>query len=254
MKIYGLVGYPLSHSFSGRYFAEKFARESITDCIYNLYPLDRIESLLTLVHDVKELSGLNVTIPYKEKVLDFLNSMDDGIQQIGAVNTIKIFRKGSDIHLKGYNTDVYGFSESLKPFLKPEIQKALVLGTGGASRAVCHALNHLGISVTMVSRNPRMPGHISYQMITPDVMADHKLIVNTTPAGMFPDTGSCPPLPYEFLTSGHLLYDLVYNPPETRFMVEGKQKKATVVSGLQMLYLQADKSWEIWNRPDYIIA
>ncbi|HLO57162.1 MAG TPA: shikimate dehydrogenase [Bacteroidales bacterium] len=254
MKIYGLIGYPLSHSFSGRYFAEKFAREGITDCKYNLYPLDRIESLVSLLRDEKDLAGLNVTIPYKEKVLDFLDSTDDCIQQIGAVNTIKIFREGSDIHLKGYNTDVYGFSESLKPLLKPGIQKALVLGTGGASRAVMYALNELGIRVTMVSRNPRVPGHISYEMITADVMADQRLIVNTTPSGMFPDTGSCPPLPYEFLTSGHVLFDLVYNPPETRFMTEGKQKKATVVSGLQMLYLQADKSWEIWNRPDYIIA
>jgi shikimate dehydrogenase len=193
--------------------------------------------------------GLNVTIPYKEKVITFLNETDESIKSVGAVNTIKIYRQNNDYRLKGFNTDVFGFTESLKPFLKPDTHRALVLGTGGAAKAVAYALGQLKIAVTWVSRNPSKAGHISYEMVSPRVMADHKLIVNTSPAGMHPNQDTCPPIPYDLITTHHILYDLVYNPQETLFLEQGKKKKATVISGLNMLYLQADKSWEIWNSP-----
>jgi shikimate dehydrogenase len=247
MKLYGLIGFPLSHSFSAKYFAGKFAAENITDCSYQLFPIEKIEMLPDLIRSNPDLSGLNITIPYKEKVIPFLHDTDVSIKSVGAVNTIKIYRQNDDYRLKGFNTDVYGFTESLRPFLKPDIRKALVLGTGGAAKAVAYALGQLQIAVTWVSRNPSKSGHISYEMVSPLVMSEHKLIVNTSPAGMYPHQDTCPPIPYDLITADHILYDLVYNPEETLFLEKGKKKKATVISGLKMLYLQADKSWEIWN-------
>lgn len=247
MRGFGLIGFPLSHSFSAKYFAEKFERERLKDCTYNNFPLEQIGQLNQLIEQRDDLVGLNVTIPYKEQVIPYLQSVDEEAAQIGAVNTIKILRKDGNIHLKGYNTDAYGFRASLEPFVKKHFSKALILGTGGASKAVAHVLSKLGIEVTYVSRKPGKPEHLSYEELTPAVMASCQVIVNTSPAGMYPNTDASPAIPYECLTQGHVLYDLVYNPAETKFMALGRMKGASAINGLQMLHLQADKAWEIWN-------
>lgn len=248
MRLYGLIGYPLSHSFSAKYFAGKFAAEGITDCEYRLFPMDNMDKLLPLIHENEQLCGLNVTIPYKEAVIRFLDELDENIHYIGAVNTIKISRRNNQLVLKGYNTDSYGFSGALAPYVKGVTGgKALILGTGGASKAVAYVLGKLGFSITWVSRKPKQAGQLSYQEVTPAVVAEHRLIVNTSPAGMYPAVDTMPDIPYPVLTDDHILYDLVYNPGETRFMAMGKQQGATVIGGLQMLHLQADKAWEIWN-------
>jgi shikimate dehydrogenase len=247
MKYYGLIGFPLTHSFSMQYFSEKFEREGISGCSYSNYPLEHIELLPQLIAGNEDLAGLNVTIPYKEQVIPYLDKVDDDIAQIGAVNTLKITRHGGKVSLIGYNTDVYGFSESLKPFLKEHYRKALILGTGGASKAAAFVLGGLGFEITYVSRNPRRDGQISYAQLTPEIVAGARVIVNTSPVGMFPDINSCPAIPYDSITPDHVLFDLIYNPPETRFMALGRKMGAKVINGLQMLHLQAEKSWEIWN-------
>ncbi len=247
MKLYGLVGFPLSHSFSAEYFAEKFEREHIHDCQYHLFPIESIDQLPDLIRSIPELAGLNVTIPYKQSVMSYLKLIDTGAEQIGAVNTIKINRNKDSYSLMGFNTDAYGFRESLKPLVNKNYKQALILGTGGASRAVAYILGQMGIQMTFVSRNPVNPRHISYEDINPSIIAACKIIVNTSPLGMFPNTASYPPIPYESLTKEHLLYDLVYNPVETEFLKRGEYKGAKTVNGLQMLHLQADKAWEIWN-------
>jgi shikimate dehydrogenase len=247
MKLYGLIGYPLTHSFSAQYFSEKFFRESIHDSHYELYPIGNIEMLLPLISVTKELKGLSVTIPYKEKVIPFLSTMDDTAKEVGAVNTIKIVRD-TNISLEGYNTDIFGFEESLKPLLQKNHKKALILGTGGASKAIAFVLKKLGIEFIFVSRNKSYSASvITYKELNRDIIASHSLIVNTTPAGMFPHIDESPNIPYDYLTNEHLLYDLVYNPSETQFMKKGIKKGATVSNGLQMLYLQAEKAWQIWN-------
>jgi shikimate dehydrogenase len=247
MKHFGLIGYPLSHSFSARFFAEKFQREGITDSLYQLFPIEEIKYLRGLILENVDLLGLNVTIPYKQQVIPLLHDLDDSIAQIGAVNTIKIYRNNNSIRLKGYNTDVYGFRLSLEPFIKKEFTNALILGSGGASRAAVYVLEGMGLKVTRVSRNPKNRGDISYEMITPEMMAVSSVIVNTSPVGMYPDINSFPYIPYEYLTSDHVLFDLIYNPEETKFMALGKSKGAKVMNGMQMLHLQAEKAWEIWN-------
>lgn len=247
MRGFGLIGFPLSHSFSVKYFAEKFEREWLKDCTYSNFPLEQIGQLNQLIEQREDLVGLNVTIPYKEQVIPYLQSLDEEAAQIGAVNTIKILRKDGSIHLKGYNTDAYGFQTSLEPFVKKHFSKALILGTGGASKAVAYVLGKLGIEVTYVSRIPRNPEHLAYEELTPAVMASCQVIVNTSPAGMYPNTDACPAIPYESLNQGHVLYDLIYNPDETKFMALGRMKGASAINGLQMLHLQADKAWEIWN-------
>jgi shikimate dehydrogenase len=247
MKCYGLIGFPLSHSFSGKYFAEKFEREGIKNCIYSNYPIEHIGLLPRLISENGNLYGLNVTIPYKEQVIPFLDSVEDDVTHIGAVNTIKIYRQGGIIRLKGFNTDVYGFSASLKPFLKGSFRNALLFGTGGASKAAAHVLNEMGFNVTVVSRTPKSRNQISYEQVTPQLIVRSEVIVNASPIGMYPNIDSCPAIPYEYLTPGHVLFDLVYNPPETKFLAKGKVMGAVVINGMQMLHLQADKAWEIWN-------
>lgn len=247
MKNYGLIGYPLSHSFSKKYFAEKYVTEGITDCFYDLFPLENINQFPQLLTQIEGLVGLNVTIPYKEQVLPFLDEIDTDAAAIGAVNTIKI----TNGKLKGFNTDVYGFGQSLLPILNNKYNsnlklKALILGTGGASKAVLYALNKLGIETKFVSRNPQN-NQFSYDDLTETIITSHQIIVNTTPLGMSPKINSFPNIPYSFLTKNHLLYDLVYNPKISAFLQKGLDKEATIKNGLEMLHLQAEKSWEIWN-------
>jgi shikimate dehydrogenase len=243
VKLYGLIGFPLTHSFSQKYFTEKFAKEKITDCQYKLFPLGNLSELQNLLSENKELKGINVTIPFKEKIIPYLNELDIAAQEIGAVNTISIVNG----KLKGYNTDVYGFRQSIKPFLESHHQRALILGTGGASKAICYVLNKIGIDYFLVSRNPKNEKEIAYTTLNQFAMESCPLIINTTPLGMYPNVDTFPPIPYEFLTDKNLLFDVVYNPLETIFLQKGKAKKSTVISGLNMLYLQAEKSWDIWN-------
>lgn len=247
MKLYGLIGYPLSHSFSAKYFAEKFEHEKIRDSRYQLFPIENIEMLPGIIHQFPELCGLNVTIPYKQSVISYLQKIEENAEQIGAVNTIKIIWNKGTYTLFGYNTDSFGFMESLKPHLNQKQLHALVLGTGGASKAVAYALRLMGIQVTFVSRKPFGPNQIPYRDITQSVISENKIIVNSSPVGTYPDIYSFPDIPYDLLTADHLLYDLVYNPAETEFLKRGREKGAATINGLQMLHLQADRAWEIWN-------
>lgn len=243
--MYGLIGYPLGHSFSANFFNEKFLREDIDES-YSLFPLESIECLPSLLNDHKDLKGLNVTIPYKQKVIDYLDDISDEAKKIGAVNVIKITSENGKKYLKGFNSDAIGFKNSLVPLLRKDVNKALVLGSGGASKAVIFVLNELGIEVTEVSRKKR-DNNITYDEITDEIMASHQLIVNTTPLGMWPNTQDAPSIPYQFVTSSHILYDLVYNPEITEFMRKGLSKGACVKNGLDMLHGQAIAAWEIWQ-------
>ncbi len=321
MPLYGLIGNRLSHSFSEGYFAEKFRKEGIEDARYKNFPIKSIDELPGLINQNPQLSGLNVTIPYKEAVIPYLNEMDPDARAIGAVNTIRIERNQSaddafyhkndadlrktdhdikerngkktadmneknivdmdwkktiemngkkaidcdwksthdmkcnktgpeqkDFFLTGHNTDLYGFETSLTPLLKPFHQNALVLGTGGASKAVIYALERMGVEYMLVSRNPSGKQVMAYEQINEEVMKNHQIIVNTSPLGMYPEVDKCPDLPYEYLSEYHILYDLIYNPAETLFLKKGKSKGSLIKNGLEMLELQAEKSWEIWNR------
>jgi shikimate dehydrogenase len=247
MKKYGLIGYPLGHSFSKKYFTNKFQKEKIKDCLYVNFPIESAGKLPALISENKDLKGLNVTIPYKKEVIQYLNEVDKTADVIGAVNTIKITRLKNTCNLKGYNTDVYGFRHSLIPCLRKYHKKALVLGTGGSSLAITYVLDQLNIQYIYVSRNPRMETQISYKDITGELMEECKIIINTTPLGMYPDVDKCADIPYEYITPEHLLYDLVYNPEVSKFMKKGLENGASVINGLSMLHLQAEKSWEIWN-------
>ncbi|MCB0557735.1 MAG: shikimate dehydrogenase [Lewinellaceae bacterium] len=247
LHLYGLIGYPLSHSFSKRYFNEKFRREGLESYYYELFPLEKIEALPALLKAHPGLRGLNVTIPYKQQVMAYLDELDEGAAAVGAVNTIKI-REG---RLTGYNTDVFGFERSLRTFLEDngaEVAglQALVLGTGGAAKAVAYVLRKMGIRFQWVSRNNK-PGYLTYQRLNETLMQDHRLIINTTPLGMLPKVETYPEIPFQHIGPQHLLYDLVYNPEETTFMARGRQQGAAVHNGLAMLHLQAEKAWEIWN-------
>jgi len=248
MKIFGLIGNPIGHSLSQQYFREKFRREQIMDCTYELYTMNHLTGLLPLLMQSVEISGLNVTIPFKVEVIDYLDELDGLAEAVGAVNCISINRLSGRPYLVGYNTDVYGFEQSIRPRLDRPHLNALVLGTGGSSKAVSFALQRMGIHVTNVSRYPGSENEIGYNSLTGDMMAQYTLIVNTTPLGMAPDTENCPPIPYEFLSGDHLLIDLIYNPLETLFIKRGKAYGAAAVNGMEMLYLQAEKSWEIWSR------
>ena len=246
-KLYGLIGYPLTHSFSEKYFTEKFAKETISDSEYNLFPLQTIGQLTQLIKDNPRLSGLNVTIPFKESVIPFLDELDETAKKVGAVNCIKV-ESGK---LKGYNTDVYGFKQSIKPFLENHHERALILGTGGASKAVYHVLKEIGIDCYFVSRDKStatLKNVFDYEELNEYIFNAFKLIVNTTPVGMFPDINHAPKIPFERITSSHLLYDLVYNPMETEFLKRGKEKGALTVNGLSMLHQQAEEAWRIWNK------
>lgn len=244
--MYGLIGYPLGHSYSANFFNQKFECEKIEET-YKLFPLSHISEFKSLLKKNPSLKGLNVTIPYKETIIPYLDSLSDEAAEIGAVNVIKFMTdECGKIVLKGYNSDTIGFKESLKPLLRKDIKKGLVLGTGGASKAVCHALKELGIDVSKVSRKGS-DEILRYEDLTPEVIENHLLIVNTTPVGMYPKVNEFPALPYESLTPSHICYDLIYNPQETAFMKKSKEYGATVKNGLEMLHLQALKSWEIWN-------
>jgi shikimate dehydrogenase len=250
MKQYGLIGFPLTHSFSARYFTEKFSREGISGCVYLNFPMEQIGLLPRLIADHPRLAGLNVTIPFKRQVIAYLDQLDDEAASVGAVNTVTIARKGGSLQLKGFNTDIYGFRESLRPYLKPRHHKAMILGTGGAAVAVAHVLKGMGFEIQFASRNPRDQQQLSYEQLTPESIAGTQLIVNTSPLGMHPDTGACPAIPYQAITPDHVLFDLIYNPAETRFLARGKERGATIINGLQMLHLQAEESWKIWNTKD----
>lgn len=248
MQKYGLIGYPLKHSFSIGYFNEKFKAENI-DAEYVNFEIPTINDFMQVIEENPDLCGLNVTIPYKEQVIPFLDELDKDTAKIGAVNVIKLVRlpKGK-VKLVGYNSDIIGFTQSIEPLLQSHHKKALILGTGGASKAVYHGLNNLGIESTFVSRTKKNNKFLTYEELTPEVMASHTVIVNTTPVGMFPKVDFCPNIPYEQLTSDHLLYDLLYNPNETLFMKKGQAQGAITKNGLEMLLLQAFAAWEIWKR------
>ncbi len=246
MDKYGLIGYPLGHSFSISYFNEKFENENI-DAQYINFEIPTIEALPEVLASNPELKGLNVTIPYKEKVISFLDSVSPEARAIGAVNVIRVTHKGNDIILKGFNSDVIGFTKSIEPMLEKKWhRKALILGTGGASKAIDYGLKALGLETVFVSRYER-PGTIQYGNITPEVVKEYNVIVNCTPVGMYPHSEECPQLPYEAMDSHTILYDLIYNPDETLFMRRGAQYGANVKNGLEMLLLQAFSSWEFWN-------
>ena len=247
MDLYGLIGYPLGHSFSARFFTEKFRREGI-DASYRNFELEDIGELMELLAEVPEIKGFNVTIPYKQQILPYLTVISPQAREIGAVNTVRLIHDdfGTISAIEGYNTDAPAFARTVAPLLPIEAVSALILGTGGASKAVSAALSALGIDHKFVSRSPQ-EGQLSYSDLTPDVMAANKLIVNTTPLGMSPNLDACPPIPYEMLTESHVCYDLIYNPEQTLFMTRAKEKGAMVKNGLDMLHLQALLAWQIWQ-------
>ncbi len=246
MKLLGIIGYPLGHTFSPEYFRQKFLREGIEDYDYQTFPIQTIEEFPTLIQQHPNLIGLNVTIPYKSAVMPFLNKIHPEAQAIGAVNTIKII--GNEYI--GFNTDCFGFESSLSQLLQENpyypTLSALVLGTGGSSKSVQYVLQKLGIPFQVVSRK-REHHNIVYQELTPDIIHTHQLIINTTPLGMFPNTEECPPILYQELTPRHILYDLIYNPEETLFLKKGKEKGCIIQNGHEMLCLQAEFSWKIWT-------
>ena len=247
MQKYGLLGYPLGHSFSKNYFNQKFESEKI-DAQYVNFEISDIKYIKNVLKENPNLNGLNVTIPYKEQVIPYLDDLDEDARLIGAVNVIK-FTKGflGKTKLIGYNSDIIGFKRSIEPLLDSSHRKALILGTGGASKAVMHGLKQLGVGTTFVSRTPK-EHCITYQDVTPELLESYTVIVNTTPLGMFPNVDACPDIPYDALTPKHLLYDLLYNPAETLFIKKGKEHGAVVKNGLEMLLLQAFAAWEIWQK------
>lgn len=242
MRAFGLIGYPLGHSFSKKYFTAKFEREGITENVYELYPLEQIGQLKDLLVSNPDLLGLNVTIPYKEQVIAYLDSMSPVVQEIGACNCIRI----EDGQLIGHNTDVIGFSRSLLPKLKPHHKQALIFGTGGSAKAVAYTLKEMNIPFLQVSRTPSK-GMIAYEDIDQSILDVHTLLINTSPVGMYPDVTKAPAIPYAFIGADHYLFDLVYNPARTRFLQEGALRGAAVENGSDMLAIQAEASWEIWN-------
>lgn len=246
MRKFGLIGYPLGHSFSKKFFTEKFLKERIPDCSYENFPIPDLRELPRLISSEHYLVGLNVTIPYKSEVIKYLNKVDGESAEINAVNVLKIKRMQSRLKLSGFNSDITGIEATLRPLIKPAIKKAIVLGTGGSSKAVCYTLKKLNLEYTLVSRNPK-PGVITYRDIDKDLLKDHLLVINTTPLGMYPHTGGKPDIDFNLLTHEHVLFDLVYNPEETTFLKLGKERGAATVNGLKMLIIQAEKSWEIWN-------
>ena len=247
MDLYGLIGHPLGHSFSKDFFNQKFQSENI-DAQYLNFDIPTIE-LLNEVLTRQQIKGLNVTIPYKEKVIPFLDELSEDAKSIGAVNVIKVYQQENKIRLKGFNTDVIGFTESLQPLLNPTHKKALILGTGGASKAVQFGLQQLNIETLFVSRRS-CDNTLTYSQLTSKVMKEHTVVINCTPVGMHPHTDECPEIPYEFIGEGHILYDLVYNPEETLFLKKGKAVGATTKNGLEMLLLQAKAAWNIWTNKD----
>jgi len=243
-NIYGLLGKNISYSFSANFFSKKFLNENIENSEYVNFDLQNIQDFKKLIQENDNLKGMNVTIPYKEDVIPYLNILDKTAEKIGAVNTIKFTKRGN---LKGYNTDVVGFAESIKPLLKRHHKKALILGTGGASKAVAYVFKKNDIKFKYVSRKPKGKKQISYDSLNEEMMNDFSIIVNCTPLGTFPNVEAFPNIPYQYITEKHLLFDLIYNPEITQFLAKGKEKGAVIKNGYDMLVLQAEASWNIWN-------
>lgn len=243
MRRYGLIGYPLSHSFSQKYFTEKFSREGIADAVYELFPISSIDELPAVLKAHPDLHGLNVTIPYKQQVLSFLHDASHLPAGLQACNCIKI----KDQRLTGFNTDVTGFQNSFSPLLQPHHTKALILGSGGAAAAVAYCLQQMGIEYKIVSRSIGKGAQLTYDDIDDAVIANHPVIINTTPLGQYPNVEAAPSLPYQALTPAHYLYDLLYNPAKTVFLKHGEEQGATIKNGQEMLVIQAEESWKIWN-------
>lgn len=244
MKKLGLLGKNISYSFSKTYFKKKFDNESIENTSYENFDIESIDLFPKIIKETRKLKGLNVTIPYKQQVIPYLDKVNKKAKAIGAVNTIKITKKGK---LVGYNTDCYGFKKSLKPYIKSKHKKALILGTGGASKAVAYALKQLGIEYKYVSRTLKDNVSFTYDALTKNDISEHQVIINCTPLGTFPNVEACPNIPYLAINKHHILFDLIYNPEETKFLKHGKSNNAVTINGLNMLKLQADKSWDIWN-------
>lgn len=244
---YGLIGFPLSHSFSKTYFKEKFTRESI-DAVYDLFPLEDINGLPGLIKENPDIRGLNVTIPHKQQVVKFLDSVSDEAARINAVNVVKVFVKPNGYRLEGYNTDAPAFESELIDFAGTQPSNALILGTGGASAAVAYVLGKLGWEYKFVSRSPEKEDTIGYLQLNEGIIAQTRLIVNTTPLGMYPGISGCPAIPFSFINADHLLFDLVYNPEQTTFLLNGMKYGAKTRNGLGMLHKQAEMAWEIWKK------
>lgn len=243
MKTYGLIGYPLAHSFSKQYFTEKFKKEGIADCQYEAYPIRSIDEIIDLLKENPELRGLNITIPYKQLILPFLNNSDNIPGGLKACNCVKI----NEGKMTGYNTDVTGFERSFLPYLNNHHKSALILGNGGATEAVKFVLQKLNIAYKIVSRKIHDGSDLTYQDLNEQVIDENKIIINTTPLGTFPNTHDCPDIPYQFLTAGHFLFDVVYNPEKSLFLQKGEAYGATIKNGYEMLVIQAEESWRIWN-------
>ncbi|MDI1316937.1 shikimate dehydrogenase [Flavobacterium sp.] len=243
-RLYGLIGKNISYSFSKKYFTDKFALGNLEDCVYENFDLETIEEFPTLIANNPDLKGLNITIPCKESIIPYLNKLSQNAAQIGAVNVVRFTKKGK---LKGYNSDYYGFMKSLEPLLEPHHKKALILGTGGAAKAVSFALDQLGILYTFVTREEK-EGMIDYNRINATTFDNHQIIINCTPIGTSPNTKEFPQIPYTFFTDKHIAFDLIYNPEETQFLKKAKKKGAVTKNGYEMLVLQAEKAWKIWNK------
>lgn len=241
---FGLIGKNINYSFSKKYFTDKFALGNLADCSYENFDIESIEEFPEIIAKNPDLKGLNITIPYKESIILYLNQLSKSAAQIGAVNVIRFTKKGN---LKGYNSDYFGFMKSLEPLLLPHHKKALILGTGGAAKAVSFALDQLGILYTFVTREEKN-GMIDYNRINATTFDNHQIIINCTPIGTAPNTKEFPPIPYNFFTDKHIAFDLIYNPEETQFLKKAKKKGAITKNGYEMLVLQAEKAWKIWNK------
>ncbi|MFD2554051.1 shikimate dehydrogenase family protein [Sphingobacterium tabacisoli] len=242
----GLIGFPLGHSFSKNYYLSKFEDEEINDVNYDLYSLENINQFPSLFLNDNRFRGFNVTIPHKQTVMGFIDDLSIEAKEIGAVNCITVHRSEDKVSLKGYNTDAFGFETSLTPLLTPQHNRALVLGNGGAAKAILYTFEKLGIPYTIVSRS-KTNGHLTYEQLNEDLISSHPIIVNCTPLGTFPNIEECPQIPYEYISNRHLLYDLIYNPVETLFLQKGRSQNAITKNGHEMLILQAEKNWQIWK-------
>lgn len=248
MKTYGLIGYRLGYSFSKGFFTEKFEKEGLKDYEYANFELDSIEEFPGIFEKNDHIAGLNCTIPYKQQIMPYLDEIDSEAAEVGAINTVKILRRDGKIRLKGYNTDIYGFENSLKPMLNEKHKKALILGTGGASKAIKYILDKLGIEYVSASIEEELfEKEIRYNQIDEALINESLILINATPLGTYPKVDACADIPYQYISKDHVLFDLVYNPEETLFMKKGKAQGASVKNGLEMLHLQAIKAWEIWN-------
>lgn len=243
-KLFGLIGKDISYSFSKKYFTEKFSQDLYEDCSYENFDISNIEDFPNVLKNNPNLKGLNVTIPYKESIIPYLDTVSDKAFQIGAVNVIRFTKKGN---LKGYNSDWFGFKKSLEPLLQPHHKKALILGTGGAAKAVAFALDQLGITYSFVSREANQ-NTIDYSLINATTFDNHQIIINCTPVGTSPNTKEFPPIPYTYFSNQHIAFDLIYNPEETQFLKKAKKQGATIKNGYDMLVFQAEKAWKIWNK------